>query len=234
MNQAPTGVEPPSSAQTSSGPQPPTETPEPSESLGLSGPRTPLGEPIDKLAAHFLSTNPVLWHKKYWFCLFIYGVLRGEDARLMLVRIEFEQSKVPGKLGIEIRRNFKQWRILEKSEHCTRNTVVRAINRCENPNLKKPDTVERYNRDLNTMLVDKGQKMKTYLHHLEDQMINCVLTGEFEAAFKIGWNLVKLRRAFRGEKKEARRRLYHGLSATPNRRRQTRKAIQVAWLDVSD
>ncbi|MCJ1267703.1 hypothetical protein MMC22_007589 [Lobaria immixta] len=227
MNSAPKGAGLSISAPPSCRPQPPTETPSP----GLPDPRTPFGEPIDEVTAQHLRSDPVLWHRKYWFNIFIAGVMRGEDARLMLVRMEFEQNKVPGKLGIETRRDFKRWRSNDEKED--RDTVINCISRLEDPKFKQPVIQELCNRDLDTMLVDKGQKMETYLHHLEEWMINGIRVGEYMLAFIIGRNLLKLRKAFKGEKKEERRRLDHGLSAAPNQRRQTPEDIQAVWHDRS-
>lgn len=157
--------------------------------------------------------------------------MRGEDARLMLFRMEFEQNKVPGKLGVETRRDFNRWRSNDEKED--RDTVINSISRLEDPKHKQPVIQELCNRDLDTMLVDKGQKMETYLHHLEEWRIRWIQVGEYMVAFKIGRNLRKLRKAFKGEKKEERRRLDHGLSATPNQRRQTPEDIQAVWHDRS-
>lgn len=131
--------------------------------LGPLGTRTPLGEPISHFSASFLAEDPLAWHMHYWLSLEVVGVMRGEDAMLMALRVEWEQELLLGD-GIKIQlltdNVWPRYRILnrERYEQFWAQMTVES------------EDARWYLRDVDRMLVDKARKTRAKLRRSERMM----------------------------------------------------------------
>lgn len=199
-----------------------------SESFDPQVPRTPLGEPLEYFTELLLATDPVKWHVQYWFDLFLSGVMQGVDATLMLLRIEIEQTKISNQFGIEVRRAWK----------CHRTGNHEGFPVSVSDYLRDFSEIDqRFLRDLDRLLADKGPKTRIYLHQLEGLMINSVRDGNISKSCVFCEKLSTLWLRLREEEIAdaiALIRRQDGISCAPNQRKQTLEDIQADWNAVSD
>lgn len=228
MNQAPTEAQSLSLVDMLIEAPPPAPSAPFSESFGPQVPRTPLGEPLEFFTELLLAADPVEWHMQYWFDLFLSGVMRGVDATLMLLRIEIEQTKISDQLGIEVRR---AWRCYRTGNHdgfpVSVSDYLRNFGEVE----------QRFLRDLDRLLADKGPKMRIYLYQLEKLMINSVRDGKISESCAVCEKLTTLWLRLREEEiadAVAVIRQKDGISCAPNQRKQSLEDIQADWNAVSD
>lgn len=139
--------------------------------------RTPLGEPMDQASILLRAEHPLEWHLRYWLNLNVVGTIRGEDILLLCLRVRMEHDKIPDaafKAQLQA-----EWRAFqnENKESYLRLWMQRTV---------RGEEAQPYHRDLDTMLQDKGRKMRDYLLRIEVVTINLLRTG----------NLVLARRSF--------------------------------------
>lgn len=202
--------------------------------------------------AHPSSSDEVLNSQiQYWYDLLFWGVRRGEDEILMLARIEIDQKEIPGELGVEIRREWeKQW--TDDDEEAARSALLSsAIRHYEQGTWEmnnerslgnqqqqvRVDYNARLDRDLNRLLVDKEQKMRIHLSHLEGLMIQLLRDGKMKTSRLYYERLGKLWSNLRKEEKASgavSAPLRDDISSVPNQRRQSIEAINAAAIAVSD
>lgn len=178
-------TQPPSKAQPSS------ETPEPHDSLDPSDPRTLLGEPMNRVQADLLAEDPLKWYLEYWLSLGIVGVLRGEDKILMAFMIDIEQSRIPEQnILTQLRHEWDPFRNANEEQflqHYLRTSM-------------ESEEVKRYLRDIDRMMVDKVQKMRTYLSGMEMLMSATLRPGELDAELSFFYNVDRIRPRLEEEK----------------------------------
>ncbi|MCJ1263485.1 hypothetical protein MMC22_003355 [Lobaria immixta] len=228
MNQAPTEAQSLSLVDMLIEAPPPAPSAPFSESFGPQVPRTPLGEPLEFFTELLLAADPVEWHMQYWFDLFLSGVMRGVDATLMLLRIEIEQTKISDQLGIEVRR---AWRCHRTGNHdgfpVSVSDYLRSFGEVE----------QRFLRDLDRLLADKGPRTRIYLYQLEKLMVNSVRDGKTSESCAVCEKLTTLWLRLREEEIAdaiAVIRQKDGISCAPNQRKQSLEDIQADWNAVSD
>lgn len=186
MNQALAEGQLPSEAQITNEEPPTTETPAPptplDTPLDISTLRTPLGEPIDQNSVSFLAKDPIMWHMQYWFGLYLIGVLRGEDPMLLALRIEIEIDKMPeGEVAIELRGVWIERKRVNEGEHQPLIVLPEPLCHFEEATLET-EAGKRCLRDMDRMLVNKGEKTRIYLRHLETLLDAAVQAGNIDSA----------------------------------------------------
>lgn len=157
-NQAPTWIQPRNGDEISSGAQPPAETPAPFRVLGPSYSRMTLGEPINNFSVSTLAKDPIVWYVDYRDCRFLTRVMAWwrldahahEDRHRAKQSFRDRNSAAP-QISFEA--------AIKKLSHC-RIQSKGSINRGE---AQIREETERFLCDLNTVLVGKGQEMRTSL-----------------------------------------------------------------------
>lgn len=138
--------------------------------------RTPLGEPMNHLDAAHLALNPIGWHMAYWLNIFYTGVYRGEHVMLMVLRIEYEISKIP---DVEIANKLGNVWIQRRS------FIEEEGQRILQGKSPRNEISERYFRDVDRMLVDKKEKTRAYLLYLKTLKDTSLQAGNIERASEV-------------------------------------------------
>lgn len=162
----------------------------------LTMPLTPFGEPIDNFSAAFLAKDPIKWHIQYWFTLFCTAMIRGEDGMLLMLRIEYEQIRTPGGIGLKV---FEAWEEERDPRHERSRTLPWAINRHKEKIAMSGNKENGFDRDLDRMLADKGWKTRKFLDFMENEMTSATRAGDFETASFLCQNLCKVWPKLRAE-----------------------------------
>lgn len=177
MDQAPRVGQALNEAQLPSGEQPPTgaQVPNPAriDPLGPPNFQTPLGEPINQRSAAFLIHDPLTWHLNYWLNIGVIAILRGEDSVLTTLRIEHEILNMLD-LGLSSA-VFRAWPQFwsTNSEEGKRHWAQKTL---------ESNEAQHYLNDINRMLVNKGQKVRSYLSDRNRLMMDSLEAGKFAAA----------------------------------------------------
>lgn len=127
-------------------------------------------------SALFLARCPLAWHLEYWLSLTVIGILRGEDAMLMFLRVEIEHSKMADQeMKSRLDDAWNQHLIAHIETHMQLWNLISL----------ESGAAKRYLRDLDRLLVDKGAKARTYLGQMESLMLDDVRAGRVGRAREI-------------------------------------------------
>ena len=159
-------------------------------------PKTPLGEPMDQESASILASDPVEWHLQYWLAIAIIAIMRGEDPVLTVIRIDIEVHKMADtEIRTGIQRSWKKYR-LENGEQCQRYFSAFP---------KPTEEVNQYLRDIDRMLVDKGEKTRDHLEKAEREMFTLIRERNYDTARIYSVNIARVYRHLQEEEtREAR------------------------------
>ncbi|MCJ1422814.1 hypothetical protein MMC29_000694 [Sticta canariensis] len=131
--------------------------------LAATDSQTPLGEPMSSLSGFLLPKSPVKWHLNYWLNIAVVAALRGEDKALLAIRVEREFRNIA---NVETRKSVQQaWVSFYQT-----NSVVYELNWLHKTLASSEAQV--YLRDIDRMLVNKGQKTRDYLHNVVLHLID--------------------------------------------------------------
>lgn len=157
---------------------------------------TPLGEPMNEASALEQTEDPISWHLRYWLSLAVIATIRGEDIILTGIRIDMEIEKLANteiKTRVRnARRPFQKNNLEGYTWYWTQRTL-------------DDDHAQKYMRDLDRMLVDKGRKMREYIRDLEMQMDEYARERNFRRVFVcLGLHSLAKKRLQKEEEREAR------------------------------
>lgn len=157
---------------------------------------TPLGEPMDQASASERARDPLTWHLRYWLNLDIIAALRDEDVVLTGIRIDMEHEKIADPMfQIQLRTAWRQFQI----DHL-RASMLRWIQKTLDD-----QEAQKYVRDLDRMLVDKGLKMQARIRRMEHDMDESARTGHFPAVLRqLSLHRLARQRLHKEEEKDAR------------------------------
>lgn len=156
------------------------------------GPQTPFGEPIvDEDSASQKAEDPVKWHLKYWLNLFVVGINRGEDDGLMNARIDWEHVNIANEA-------FKKDLRFSWFDFQTENEDRYIL---EWEHIIGGEKLHAYIRDLNRMLVNKGQKMRDYLLRKHRLIAKYQADGNIVAVHSLNFEIDQLNRLLRQEER---------------------------------
>lgn len=202
--------------------------------------------------AQLSSSDEVLnSHMQYWYDLLFRGVRRGQDAMVMVARIEVEQKEIPDELGVEIRREWEK-QLTDDDEGAMRSALISSgirhheyrtwvMNNERSLENQQQQQVrvhynERLDRDLDRLLADKEQNMRIHLSHLEGLMIKMLREGRMNKSRSYHERLGKLWSKLRKEEKAngvVSAPLQDEIIRVPNQRRQSIEVIDAAALAVN-
>lgn len=131
---------------------------------------------MDHLDTAHLAINPIGWHTSYWLNIFYTGVYRGEHVMLMVLRIEYEISKIPELwIGNEVSNVWIQ----------RRSSIEEEGQRILQGKSPRNQISERYFRDVDRMLVNKKEKTRAYLLYLKTLKDTSLQAGNIERASEV-------------------------------------------------
>lgn len=135
---------------------------------------TPLGEPMNEASALERTEDPISWHLRYWLSIAVIACLRGEDIILTGIRIDMELDKIAHteiKTRVRnARKPFQKDNMEGYKWYWTQKTL-------------DDQDAQKYVRDLDRMLVDKGQKMSECIRDIEMKMDEYARDRNFERVF---------------------------------------------------
>lgn len=126
--------------------------------------------------------NPLGWHMEYWLALGSVGILRGEDPLLMSFRIEMEHDKMHPMLKEGFRATWNEFRAKNDAKYQRHWTQMSL----------ESDEAKCHIRDIDRMLVNKGQKARKYLDGIETRMDIALHESRFDEARQLFQGLTKV------------------------------------------
>lgn len=128
------------------------------ETQAPSAVQTPLGGVLNEATASRLAKDPFTWHLCYWLNISTVGMIRGQDADLLALRIEREHTRIADPaLRAKIQRVWPGF-VRAKQRECMWFWTQMALEKRE---------ITDFFDELNRMLVDKGAKTRAHLQSLE-------------------------------------------------------------------
>lgn len=131
---------------------------------------------MNRVSDSLLANDPLTWDLQYWLDIHIIGSLLGEEVSLMAYRIDIELSKYRDRAFLDrFKSVWTQYQIENRAErmgYWTRMT--------QNSKEAKP-----YIRDIEAMLVNKGQKARDYLRVVQTVMIEELRKPNLESARRL-------------------------------------------------
>lgn len=113
------------------------------------------------------------WYLHNWLNLDVIAELRGEDMTLMTIMIEMEQEQnYSPTLKNQLRTAWSGF---------NRENRPAYLRYWEQKTLQNEEA-EKYISDLNRMLVCKGPKVRSYIHHMQMKMEKSLRSGKFTRA----------------------------------------------------
>lgn len=154
---------------------------------------------MDQASASRRARDPLTWHLQYWLDLDIIALLRNEDGILTGIRIDMEQEKIADTaLKNQLQNGRKQFQ----------RDNLDAYMRHWHQKTLDDEEAQKYVRDLDRMLVDRGPKMRAYIRLMEMEMNEYGRTGDLSRASQhLGLHHLARRRLEAEENRLVRQRL---------------------------
>lgn len=118
---------------------------------------------MSSLSGFLLTQSPVEWHLNYWLNIAVVATIRGEDKALTAIRVEYELCNIA---NVQTRKSVQQaWVSFYQT-----NSVGCGLKWLHKTLASREAQV--YLRDIDRMLVNKGQKTREYLYKVELHLID--------------------------------------------------------------
>lgn len=139
----------------------------------LAGSQTPLGEPMTPASAWAQVQNPLVWNLNYWLNLYVIGIMRLQDRRVITARMDREQrNKMTYNMYLEFQSHWYQFK----------HTYEAGCFRYWEPMYPQNLEYQAYVRDLDRMLEFKEEKIGEYLRALTTMWENFRRMNSIDAA----------------------------------------------------
>lgn len=115
---------------------------------------TPLGQPISEANARLRDQERLEWHLNYWLNIYTVALLRGEDMMLMAARIDKEHEEIADPVfRAELKDNWYNFQVIYSGPALL----------YWNQSSLDIEGAEMFLNDIDTMLQNKGKKMRDYI-----------------------------------------------------------------------